>query len=50
MAFDSEISLQELEDSDWDEEVSTSILIRAQHNSETINWDVIPEDELGPNC
>ena len=46
MAFDSEVSLQELEDSDWDEEVSTSILIQAQRNSETINWDVIPEDQL----
>ena len=46
MAFDSEISLQELEDSDWDEEVSTSILIQAKRNSETINWDVIPEDQL----
>ena len=46
MAFDSEISLEELEDSDWDGAVSSSILIRAQRTAETIDWDAIPEDQL----
>ena len=46
MAFDSEISLQELEDSDWDGAVSSSILIRAQRTAETIDWNTIPEDQV----
>ena len=50
MAFDSEISLEELEDSDWDGAVSSSILIRTQCTSETIDWDAIPEDQLLLSC
>ena len=37
MPFDSEISIQELEYSDWDGAVSSSILILAQRTAETID-------------
>ena len=42
----SDISVDELEDNDWDGAVSASLMIQAQQEAENIDWDAIPSDQL----
>ncbi len=45
MALDFSDALKDLED-DWDDVVSTSIMLRAERDALNIDWDAIPADQL----
>ena len=47
MSFDfSDISVDELEDNDWDGAVSAYLMIQVQREVENIDWDAMPSDQL----